>query len=216
MPIDLVLSIGAGRNTVHVWNDARDRDYLLVVDSAASVAQVDPLNWILDQSYGESYGLGLISEALDTVIQYGDHADTVVAICNDPLATITYSVVAGSLPAGLYLDPTSGAIGGRAFTTGGSSVTIRASASGYAWSTRAFAITVAAALYMPGDQTADGILDILDIVGLVDYVFRGKSAPVPLNAGGPTGDCAADVSDVVALVDHVFRAGRVPMLGCLE
>jgi hypothetical protein len=66
----------------------------------------------------------------------------------------------------------------------------------------------------------DGFLDILDIVGLIDYIFQG-SDPLAIDAQCPhinRGDVNCDgvnnVQDIVYLIDSVFRGGFTPCDPC--
>lgn len=63
--------------------------------------------------------------------------------------------------------------------------------------------------YLCGDMNDDNILDVLDVVHLVDYAFRG--VPIPPNVNADLNDDGfIDVLDVVLLVDHAFRGGLAP------
>ena len=69
---------------------------------------------------------------------------------------------------------------------------------------------------IPGDITADGIVDISDLVGLVDFIFTGGPPPIPYElAGDLTCDVQVDISDLVGLVDFIFTGGPPPCDPCL-
>ncbi|MEW5702494.1 MAG: S8 family serine peptidase [Candidatus Zixiibacteriota bacterium] len=65
-------------------------------------------------------------------------------------------------------------------------------------------------LYRPGDVHFDCIYDILDVVALVEFVFRGGSTPVPPGRAETNCQPPSDIQDLVRLVDHVFRGGARP------
>jgi hypothetical protein len=68
----------------------------------------------------------------------------------------TWSVLSGSLPAGLSLNPLTGVLSGTPTTAGSSSFTIAVTDATTASSSRAFTITTAAASSGPGDSVAPG------------------------------------------------------------
>lgn len=65
--------------------------------------------------------------------------------------------------------------------------------------------------YILGDYNADGILDVVDVVGMVNLAFRGGTLPLPppermdINC-----DTVYNIVDVVLLINHVFRGGPAP------
>lgn len=76
-------------------------------------------------------------------------------------------------------------------------------------------------VYVCGDANASGgdpAVDIDDIVFLINYVFGGGPAPVPLAAGDANcsgGDPAVDIDDIVYLINYVFGGGPAPCANCL-
>ncbi|MFH2056544.1 MAG: hypothetical protein ABIJ61_11345, partial [bacterium] len=66
-------------------------------------------------------------------------------------------------------------------------------------------------VYTLGDANGDGIVNITDVVYIVDYIFSGGPAPVPLAFVGDA-DCnhRTDIADVVRLVDWIFGGGPAP------
>jgi hypothetical protein len=61
----------------------------------------------------------------------------------------------------------------------------------------------------PGDQNCDDIVDVLDIVGMIDYVFSGSLAPDPLERADLNCDGTPDILDVVGLIDYTFLGGTI-------
>lgn len=216
MPVQLTRAIGASSDTVKVWNNLRDQDYHFVVPSSGSITALDPDNWILDTRSTEAYGLQVVSDSLIDAYQYSQYADSLIAGCTNPAAPITYLITSGALPAGLSLDGTTGRIQGVATDTADAIMTIRASAAGFPVDLKQVRIRVNEAPYIPGDQNSDRKLDIQDIVGIINYVFRGGNPPSPINAADPNGDCISDLSDVVRVIDHIWRAGPMLVPGCVE
>lgn len=61
-----------------------------------------------------------------------------------------------------------------------------------------------------GDLDGSGEIDIDDVVFLVNYIFGGGPAPIPLEAGDC--DCSdnVDIDDVVYLINYIFAGGPLP------
>ncbi len=61
-----------------------------------------------------------------------------------------------------------------------------------------------------GDMNNDGARDIMDVVGLIDYIF--SNGPGPVIPGAEECNCVpgVDVMDLVMLIDNVFRGGPEP------
>ena len=71
--------------------------------------------------------------------------------------------------------------------------------------------------FMPdhtGDMNEDGVIDLADVVFLINYLFRGGTAPVPLRLGDPNADCVVDMGDVVFLINYLYKGGLAPGIGC--
>jgi PKD repeat protein len=64
--------------------------------------------------------------------------------------------------------------------------------------------------YKVGDFNGDDEIDVVDVVALVNYLFRDAEGHEPLEAGNVNGDDIANVSDVVYLVNYLFRDGVDP------
>ena len=65
-------------------------------------------------------------------------------------------------------------------------------------------------IYRCGD--ADGVqaINVADAVYLVNYVFKGGSAPEPIEAGDANCDGTVNLADAVYLVNYVFKGGPEP------
>ena len=61
-----------------------------------------------------------------------------------------------------------------------------------------------------GDANGDGKTTVSDVVFLVNYLFKGGPAPVPLESGNANCDTKVTVSDVVYLVNYLFKGGNPP------
>ncbi len=72
--------------------------------------------------------------------------------------------------------------------------------------------------YQPGDVNGSGGSDpwnVADLTYLVDFLFRGGPAPVPVLLNGDANcDLDVNVSDLTYFVDFLFRGGSVPCNPC--
>jgi hypothetical protein len=66
--------------------------------------------------------------------------------------------------------------------------------------------------YLRGDANISGSVEPADVVYLINYLFRGGSAPTPMDAGDANCDTDVGPSDVVYLLNYLFRDGEPP--GC--
>ncbi len=64
--------------------------------------------------------------------------------------------------------------------------------------------------YVCGDANDDEIVNILDILYLIDYKFRGGPAPIPVLSGDVNLDGLVNVLDIIYLIDFKFKNGPAP------
>jgi hypothetical protein len=67
-------------------------------------------------------------------------------------------------------------------------------------------------LFIRGDASGDGVIDVSDVVYLINYLFINGPAPDPLEAGDADGNAVIDITDVVYLINYLFIGGPPP--GC--
>ena len=60
-----------------------------------------------------------------------------------------------------------------------------------------------------------GTITSADIIGLVNFVFKGGDPPLPCVAAGDV-NCGGTVTsaDIIALVNYVFKGGLAPCDAC--
>lgn len=65
-----------------------------------------------------------------------------------------------------------------------------------------------------GDADASGMVNVSDVVFLINYIFAGGPAPVPIELSDV--DCSGmiNISDVVFLINYIFLGGPDPCSGC--
>lgn len=66
-----------------------------------------------------------------------------------------------------------------------------------------------------GDLSGDGHLTSADIIGLVNFIFKGGAAPPPCEATADV-NCSGAVTsaDIITMVNHVFKGGAAPCDVC--
>ena len=59
----------------------------------------------------------------------------------------------------------------------------------------------------PGDADNDGLYNILDVVYLINYRYKGGPSPVPdeFCSGDPNCDCSVDILDIVYLINFIYK-----------
>ena len=68
---------------------------------------------------------------------------------------------------------------------------------------------------MTGDIDAGGSVGSVDIIGLVNFVFKSGTPPVPCEAAGDANcDAAVGTRDIIYLVNYVFKGGAAPCDAC--
>ena len=67
-----------------------------------------------------------------------------------------------------------------------------------------------------GDANDDGLINVGDAVYIINYIFKGGSAPSPLCYGDTNGDDGVDVGDAVYLINYIFKGGPAPIYGCCD
>jgi hypothetical protein len=65
-----------------------------------------------------------------------------------------------------------------------------------------------------GDLTADGLINLGDLIYLVSYLYKSGPAPEPLCRGDANCDGVVNVSDVVRLINYLYRSDLPPCFDC--
>ncbi|MEZ5360209.1 MAG: trypsin-like peptidase domain-containing protein [Candidatus Zixiibacteriota bacterium] len=68
--------------------------------------------------------------------------------------------------------------------------------------------------YLCGDANGDTSINVADAVYIVNYVFKGGPAPIPVEAGDANCDTSMNIGDAVYLVNYIFRGGAAPCASC--
>lgn len=67
-----------------------------------------------------------------------------------------------------------------------------------------------------GDANADGVVDMVDLIYMIHYLFLKGNSPLPLKAADVNADCIVDIEDVVYLINYIFRGGPPLLVGCAK
>jgi hypothetical protein len=60
-----------------------------------------------------------------------------------------------------------------------------------------------------GDANADGVVSVLDVFHLINFLFAG--GPAPLGTANANGDALVSVLDVFYLINFLFAGGPAPV-----
>ena len=64
--------------------------------------------------------------------------------------------------------------------------------------------------FVCGDASYDGIVNLLDITYLINYLYRGGPEPIPYNSGNVNDDATINILDVTYLINYLYRSGAAP------
>ena len=70
--------------------------------------------------------------------------------------------------------------------------------------------------HVSGDASADGMVDIDDVVYLISYIFSSGPEPYRLCVGNADGTGEVDIDDVVYLIAYIFSGGPAPVEPCCD
>jgi len=65
--------------------------------------------------------------------------------------------------------------------------------------------------YICGDVDDDELINILDIVFLINFIYKSGAAPEPIESGNVNSDEAINILDVVHLINFVYKSGPEPV-----
>ncbi len=69
---------------------------------------------------------------------------------------------------------------------------------------------------LPGDANDDSNVNILDITGIIAYLYKGGSAPVCLNEADVNNSCSVNILDITYLIAFLYKGGPAPTCGCIS
>jgi hypothetical protein len=65
-------------------------------------------------------------------------------------------------------------------------------------------------LFVRGDASGDGAVDVGDVVHILNYLFKGQTAPDPLGAADANCDGEVNLADAIYILNYLFRDGPPP------
>ncbi|HWR83630.1 MAG TPA: hypothetical protein VN285_10025, partial [Candidatus Deferrimicrobium sp.] len=71
-----------------------------------------------------------------------------------------------------------------------------------------------ATIAVNGDVDGSGVVEFVDLIYLIDFLFRGGSAPIDMNTADVDASCVVNVGDVTYFVAYLFLGGAEPLPGC--
>jgi Peptidase family M28/Dockerin type I domain len=74
----------------------------------------------------------------------------------------------------------------------------------------------ASGLHPYGDATGDGLVNISDIVFIINYLYRGGTAPHDPNYADVNGNCIINIQDISYLMKYLYLGGPAPVQGCVQ
>jgi len=123
----------------------------------------------------------------------------------------TWQIGSGSLPAGLTLNESAGIISGTPDEYGDFDFTIVVS-DGCTYSEFSDNVTFDFEIYPPcGDLDQNGLINILDAVLLINYIYKNGPEPVPLSNAYIDSDDLINILDVVYLLNYIYKDGPDPI-----
>jgi PKD repeat protein len=66
--------------------------------------------------------------------------------------------------------------------------------------------------YILGDYNDDKTIDVVDVVAIINYLFKGAEGREPVEAGNVNCDQEVTIADVVYLINYQFKSGPDPCL----
>lgn len=213
MPLDIVLHYSPViLDTFTVFNDADDTTYIFKTEQLPLDAEIDPDEWVLKYSYQTTF-FQLIPFPLENAEQYAEYEDTIIA--RGGFGQRLYEISSGNLPDGLELSTTTGVISGSPTEFGEYSFQVRAwdALSSYE-DTDDYKLTVAEYPGLPGDADLNDTINILDIVFLIEYIYKDGTPPGMPELADPNNDCKINILDVVYLLGYKYKNGPDPIMGC--
>ncbi|MCP4633658.1 MAG: hypothetical protein GY855_12085, partial [candidate division Zixibacteria bacterium] len=215
MPVDLRFYSGTTiilDTTIN--NNAQFQRLAIKTTAAPDSIVIDPDNWILNSAFNMPWSYNLLPLPLDTADQFADFQDTI--ICRGGSGNNDFQIISGTLPNGLVLNSETGELFGApdefgefVFVVG-----VDDTYSSY-FDELEYNIYVNEGVGWPGDANKDETIDILDIVFLINYKYKGGTTPTVPFLADPNNDCIIDILDIVFLINFKYKDGPKPELGCV-
>jgi hypothetical protein len=67
----------------------------------------------------------------------------------------------------------------------------------------------------PGDADNNGVLNILDVTYIINYLYKNGPEPVCPDEADPDKNCAPNILDVTYIINYLYKNGPPPECGCV-
>jgi hypothetical protein len=210
MPVDIVVGRAEGDTTIVVFNDARSQDFQFTIRGAPTNLLLDPNNWILKYSSTTTFGPLITTSTLPDGEKCLYLSDPLTVLGGTP--PFSWEKTSGTFPLDVNINPTSGVIYGTPKEDGLFTFTIKVtdSSSPPKTNSKALSLNINPSTITRGDVDNNGEIVYVDILYLVDYIFRQGSPPVPFLAGDADSNGEVSYEDILYLIDYIFRQGPPP------
>jgi hypothetical protein len=65
--------------------------------------------------------------------------------------------------------------------------------------------------YVCGDADGNGTLNAIDVTYLINFLYKGGGAPIPIEAGDASGNGIINALDVTYLINYLYKGGGTPI-----
>ena len=65
--------------------------------------------------------------------------------------------------------------------------------------------------FICGDINVDGTVNIFDVTGLIDYLYREGPPPIPPESGDINNDGSTNIFDITGLISYLYLEGPEPV-----
>ncbi len=213
MPIDFVFSYPSDVDTVVIFNDVREKLYILKSDEAPLDIELDPDRWIHSYEYNIPWTYFLIPLPLDSGMHYESYVDSIIV--RGGSGDNIFAIVSGALPTGVELNNSTGLISGTPLQSGDFTFSVYARDNLSTFKdTVEYVMTILEAPGEPGDANDDGVVNIFDITYLITYLYKGGEPPPVAWQADPNNDCDINIFDITYLISFLYKDGPAPLAGC--
>lgn len=210
MPIPIRCLTATGIVDDTLWNEKKFTLYQFELADSVTEFVFDPGNVVLENSGAIPFGLTMVSRELPQGTENTPYYEELDAIGGTP--PYNWAFLGGDLPFGTsFTGGEQGIISGTPTFPASYYFTLRVTDSAVPPDTDrvSFELIINEKINY-GDCNNDGILNVVDVVYLINFVFGGGPQPTPAVAGDANCSGAVTISDAVYLLQFLFSGGPAP------